>query len=71
MEHDILGLDIAMDDAACVRKVEGRGDRPGNAQRFIQRQRALPLQALAQALALDVGHHVIEEPVGFPRIDEC
>ena len=54
-----------MDDTAAVREVEGRGDRAGNAQGLVERQLAFPLQALAQALALDVRHHVIEEPVRF------
>src|SRR5207249_2873515 len=71
VEHDILGLDIAMDDAASVREVEGRGDRAGNAQGLVEWQLAFALQALAQALALDVRHHVIEEAICLPRIDQC
>src|SRR2546430_10196988 len=34
VEHDILGLDIAVDDAACVREVEGRGDRDRKSTRL-------------------------------------
>jgi len=60
-----------MDHAVPVREVEGGGDRAGDAERLIERQLAVPLQALTETLALDVGHHVIEEPVRFPGIDEC
>ena len=70
VQHDILGLDIAMDDTTAVREVEGRGDRAGKAQRLVERQLAFPLQALAQALALDVRHDVIEEAIRLARVDQ-
>ena len=70
VQHDVLGLDIAMDGAASVCEVEGRGDRPGNAQRLIERQRAFLLKALAEAPALDVRHHVIDEAIRLAGIDE-
>ncbi len=59
-----------MDHPVSVGEIEGRGDRAGDAQRFIERQLALPPEALAEALSFDIRHHVIEEAIGFPRVDQ-
>src|SRR6266571_5888627 len=53
-----------------VGEIEGRGDRTGNAQRFIERQLALSRQALVEALSFDIRHHVIEEAISFPGVDQ-
>ncbi len=70
MEQDILRLDVAVDDPPLVGVVERRGDGARDPQRLIERERALALQALAQALALDERHHVVKEAIGLARIDE-
>ena len=36
-EQDVLGLDVAMNHAAAVRRLEPIGDLAGDAQRFIER----------------------------------
>ncbi len=59
-----------MDDALPMRVVEGRGDLPGYLQRFVQGELLLALELIAQRLALDVGHDVIEEAFGLPGVVE-
>jgi len=57
-----------MDDAESVRVVEGAGHFAGDADRFINRQLTLPVQPVAQRLALHVRHHVEQRAVGFARV---
>ena len=57
-----------MDDAAGVGVGEGGGDLPRDAHRFVDRQPSLPSEPIAQGLALDVRHDIIEEPVGLPGV---
>ena len=52
-EHDIAGLEIAMDDALTVRFVERVGDLDAVAKRFVLRERAA-LEPGAERLAFEV-----------------
>ena len=70
MQQDVLGLDVAVDDAVAVRVVERRGDLGGDAHRVGHRQLLFAADPVADGLALDERHHVIEEAVGVARVDE-
>src|SRR2546430_16273235 len=62
-QEDVFGLDVAMDDAVSVRVGQCVTDLEGDAQRRLEWQALLPLQAGPQRLALDVRHPVITQPV--------
>jgi hypothetical protein len=59
-----------MDDAMAVRVVERGGDFLRKAHGLVHGELALALQAIAEALALDEWHHIEEEAVRLPRIEE-
>jgi hypothetical protein len=68
LEQDVLGLDVAVNDPALVREVERAGHAAGDLDRILDAELLLAIQAVAQRLALDERHHVIEEGVGFARV---
>ncbi len=51
-DHDVLGLDVAMDDAGFMSCDEGAGGLDGNVQNLIEKQRAVA-DALAESVAVD------------------
>src|SRR2546430_5623262 len=63
-QEDVFGLDVAMDDAVSVRVGQRVTDLEGDAQRRLEWQALLPLQAGPPRLALDVRHHVVAPSVG-------
>ena len=71
LQQDVLGLDVAMDDAALVGELEGGRDFLRQADRVVDRQLLLPGEAGAEGLALDERHDVIQETIGFARIDQA
>jgi hypothetical protein len=64
MQQDVLRLDVAMDHTVAVRVIERVGDLGRDAHRLLDAELRLAIELGAQRLALDVGHHVIEEAVG-------
>ena len=70
MQQDVLGLDVAVDDAVAVGVVERRGGLGGDAHRVGHGQLLLAADPVADGLALDERHDVIEEAVGVARVDE-
>ena len=70
LEEDVLGLDVAVDDAAVVRVAERVGDLVGNAKDVGDRQRSVARQPVAEGLALDERHDVEDKPVDLARIEE-
>ena len=54
-QHDVGGLEIAMDDALAMRLVERVGDLDGDLQRLVERERPF-LEARGQRLALEMRH---------------
>jgi len=70
LEEDVLGFDVAMNDATPVRVVERRGDRLGDRHGCVDRELGFPIQLVAERLALDVGHYVVEETVRLTRIEQ-
>jgi hypothetical protein len=70
VQQDVLRLDVAVDDAVRVRLAERVGDLARDAQRLVDRKLALAVELVAQRLAGDVRHHVVQQPVGLPRVEE-
>ena len=67
-EQDVLGLDVAVDDPPSVRIVQRVGHLAGDPHRVLDRELLLPVQPIAQALALDVGHDAEQEAVGLAGV---
>ena len=70
LEQNVLGLEVAVDHAVRVRVVERAGDGDRDADRFVDRQLLLALEPRAERLALDVRHHIEEQPVGVARVEQ-
>ena len=70
VQQDVLGLDVAVDDAVAVRVVERGGDLAGDPDRVVDRELLLPVEPVAQRLALDERHDVEEEAVGLARVEQ-
>ena len=54
-EHDVAGLEIAMDDPLAVRRAERARNRDGDLECLVKRERAF-LDAGGESLALEVLH---------------
>ena len=67
-EEDVLRLDVAVNDAACVRIAERLGHVASDAHRLVDRQVAIALEAVPQRLALDVRHREVEQAVRLARV---
>ncbi len=70
MEHDILGLDVAVDHALAVRVAQRGGDFPRDAQSLGERQPRLAGEPAPQRLSLNVRHDVVEKSVGRAGVDQ-
>ena len=68
-QENVLRLDVAMHDAGVVRVVQGVGRFAGDRQGVEQREGCLPAQPLAEGLAFDAWHDVIEDAGGFSGIE--
>ena len=68
VQQDVLRLDVPMDHVAGVRVPEGGSDLPRDPEGILHRELLLAFQLVAERFALDVRHHVIEEPSGVTRI---
>ena len=66
-DHDVVGLEIAMEDAPIVRRGQPFGHFRGNAQRVLRRQR-LAVHQRAQVLAVDQLHGDPGEALGVTRL---
>ncbi|WKW10994.1 hypothetical protein Strain138_000228 [Pseudogemmatithrix spongiicola] len=68
-QEDVLGLQVAVDDAAAMRVFEGIGHFAGDADRIIDRHRTFPRQPRPESLALDEWHHEEDRVVARARIN--
>ena len=59
-QQDVLGLDVAVDDALRVRRVERAQHLAREAEGVVHRKLAFPGEAVPERLALDEGHHEVE-----------
>jgi hypothetical protein len=67
-QQDVLGLHVAVHDAVAVRVPQGVRRLGLDREGVLERQRTFPGQAIAQRLAFDVGHDVVEEPAGIAGV---
>ena len=65
LQHDVVGLDVAVHHAASVRVGERVGDVLQQAHAFARRQRAGARDTLREALALDEAHHERQHALAF------
>jgi hypothetical protein len=68
-QHDVGGLEVAMDDAAAMRTVERAGDFDPVARDLASWQRSF-LEAGGEGFALEVLHHQVVEVVLAPNVVE-
>lgn len=69
-EHDVLRLQIEMEDAVGVRVGQRVDDPHQHPDRLAFRQRAVAHQPLPLRVVLDIGHDVVEVPVGLPGVEQ-
>ena len=70
VQQDVLGLDVAVNDAVPVRVVERARDLARDPHRLVDRQLLLAVEPVAERLALDVRHDVVQEAVGGAGIEQ-
>ena len=61
VQQDVLRLDVAVDHALGVGVMQRGGDLPDEAERLIDRELPLAGEPLAQRVARDEGHDVVEQ----------
>ncbi len=64
-DHDVVRLDVAMDDVVAVGVREGIHHVAQQTHRLGRGERSFLHEPGAQRVALDEGHDVVEQPVGF------
>ena len=67
-EHDVFGLDIAMDDVVAVRVCQRFRHFPRDEQRVLDRQLRLSLQPVAEGFAFYERHDVVEGARGVAGV---
>ena len=71
-EQNVLGLDVAMDDAVAMRVVERDRHLDRDLHRVVDRELAFAIEPLAQRFAGDERHHVVQQMIRrLSRIVEC
>ena len=68
VQEDVLGLDVAVHETGAVCIVERVGHLDGQAGGFGPRHGAVPREVIAQRLAHDVRHHVVEPALELARV---
>ena len=67
-DQGVAGLDVAVDQAARVRRVQRARELPDQRHRPLRRQRPLPTQQLRQVDAVDEPHRDVQQPVRLARL---
>jgi hypothetical protein len=70
VQQDVLRLDLAMDHAVAVGVVERARHLTGNPHGVPDRELLLMVEPVAQRLPFHKRHDVVEQSVGFSRVDE-
>jgi hypothetical protein len=70
LQQDVFRLDVAVNELVLVRMGQRVGHLARDAERLVHGQLPLPPQAVAERLALDIRHDVVEEPIRLARIVE-
>ena len=71
VEKDVSWLNVAVYHALGMSIPQRIGYALGDCDGFFDWELAVPDQLLPQRLALDVGHDVVQEAVGFTGVDQC
>src|SRR5207244_4938780 len=69
-EEQILGLDVAMDDAVLVGILERPGGIGGDPKRVLDRELSLTIQPVAETLPFDEGHGEPQLTGGVTRVED-
>ena len=67
-DHDVLGLEIAVDDTDLVRRLQPGGDLFGNRERLGHGELALPPEEVREVLTLDERHREVLDAVELAEI---
>ena len=67
-QHDVLRLDVPMDDAALVGVLQGAADFAGDPERGVERKLLFPGEPLPERLALGERHHIVQQAAGLSRV---
>ena len=70
MQQDVLGLDVAVNDAVAVGVIERIRHIPRNAHRFIHAELRFAVQLGAKRLSLDVRHHIVQESICRTTVEQ-
>jgi len=68
VHHDVLRLQVAMNHAPVMRRLQARAQLPRRHQRFVFRQPADPLQQPRQVFAIHIFHRKERHPFDFADI---
>ena len=68
LQQDVLRLDVAVDDLALVGVLQRFGRLADDPEGVLDGKLVLPDEPVAERLALDEGHDIVEEAVGHPRV---
>ena len=69
-QENVLRLDVAVDNALAVSVAERVGDLAGDPEGVFERKLLFTVEPGPERLPLHVGHHIVEQPGRFARIEQ-